>query len=283
MLRTGLLNTPHIHPTLITLTLSHHKGMSLSDSLTALKGSYRALIQSRSWRDLAADSGLLAMITATEILYGQNGWHTHLHAIALHDRNLTEQDTAILVNSGAKQWKAQLERNAYTASLQHGFDVSNARYSVADYVAKFGRDPVDMSGRGKQWGLEREAVKGVSKQSRTIAGRSMQAILADSRGNARSADGRLFTEYYNATFGNKLLTISKQAKELLGIDISIEDDQALIEAPDRNDILLAMLTRAQWAIILHKDRRDELLTIAALGDSDALHRYILSICPELDI
>jgi hypothetical protein len=206
-----------------------------------------------------------------------------MHAIALHDRNLDSEDAGVFSYQGAKQWIAQLDKVGYTANMTNGFDVKAARYSVADYVAKFGREPSDIADRSGTWGIEREAVKGVSKVSRSESGKSMQAILMDSQGKARSQSGRLFSEYYSATFGKKILTISKLARDILGLDSVIEDDQALIDSVSTNEQIIAMLTRAQWRVILRDDRRSELLQIAAMGDPDRLRAYLLDVCPELDI
>jgi hypothetical protein len=284
LLRDGLLRSPNIHPALFTFTMQHHRGQSLKECLSAVKGAYRVFQQSRVFHSLARETGLLAGITACEILHGKNGWHAHLHAIELFDRNYDSESIAPIEFEAAKLWRKSLQAHDQDCDLDHGLDAKAARYSVADYVAKFGRDPIEKSSRRNNWGIEREVALAHSKVARAPDSMSAQGLLLDSAGSPRSPSGRLFIEYADATAGNKILTISAKAKSLLGLDISIEADEHLLAERDNNEVILATLSRQQWALLLYpEDRRTELLNIAATGSSAEVIRLIRRICPELDM
>jgi hypothetical protein len=85
---------PHLKPVLVTLTVKSREG--LADAFAHLMGSYRVLADRRRTvrkgnRGKTEWAKVAGLVGAVEFTHGANGWHPHIHAIALVDSWLDQK------------------------------------------------------------------------------------------------------------------------------------------------------------------------------------------------
>lgn len=93
---------------LITLTVRH----SASDPVSIVRdvrSCWRSLIQSRAWRKWAADHGV-QWICAEEVTRGDNGWHPHLHVLAMPEKKIDPRDSYSLSGLLFMHWARTVAR-----------------------------------------------------------------------------------------------------------------------------------------------------------------------------
>lgn len=261
-------------PVLITYTVRHNQGMKLKPLLGAVLESFRRLKSGRIWKNFVNDYAWMGSIRALEPTHGQNGWHPHIHELALLQNSLTSGQLHGLEKALKTRWAAVLAFSGHSASWEHGVSVETAYSSISDYVAKFGHEPIKQN-----WTLEHELTKAPVKKGRG-EGRTPTQLLAD-YGDGDIPAGRLWQEYARTFKGRKQLVWSRGLRDLLGMGKELTDDQAAAEVPPEAR-LLGRLTPEQWRAILKADLRGELLDAAstlsdlefALWVGDALSRWV---------
>lgn len=260
---------PQFAIALVTLTVQHKQSDKLSALLDDLLASYRRLKAGRWWADLESDYGIIGSIRALEVTHGANGWHPHLHALFFCDRNRV--DWQGLQDLLKVRWREVLARNERTATYRHGVDVRTANRDVADYIAKFGREPVNLKRPGK-WTIEHELTKAAVKQARNAEGRTPTQLLADYIGGDKHA-GALWQEYAACFKGKRQLVWSNGLRGLLGLDVEKSDEQLAREEREDADVLV-VLTLSQWAVILANDARGEVLQLAHTGNAQTVQDFV---------
>lgn len=274
-LTAALAPTKYI-PILITYTLRHNAGDSLKSLLEAALSAFRHLKSGVGWQAFRHAYGWVGSIRSLETTHGDNGWHPHIHELALLDITLIEDDFEKFVIFLKQRWNMTLLRHKRDASWDYGVDVRTAREDIAEYVAKFGHQPV-VTG----WTIEAELTKAPVKRGKGEHGRSPQQLLADSAMGDEIAS-RLYIEYASCIKGKKQLVWSKGLRELLGLGRYEPTDSDLAGESTAEAFILAQLTKAQWDVILGNDARGELLKIANAGDWVKLRDWLVDFGIVLD-
>jgi len=115
---------------MVPLTGRHHVGEKLKDTLNRLHGAFRRVRRTRIVRDIFS-ARVSASVRATEVTYGRNGWHPHIHLLLRTsewgetDRKSLEaewlryapglRDVAVVWSTPIESWHAQRAR--YMAKL----------------------------------------------------------------------------------------------------------------------------------------------------------------------
>lgn len=265
---------------MVTYTLRHTTDDRLAVVLDALLGSYRSMKQSRGWRLLVGQNEWFGSVRGLEVTYGKNGFHPHMHEVAFLGKGA---DPVALENELRGHWLHQLDRAGRDASWEHGLQVESADDRIADYVAKYGHDPVDLG-----WTVAHEIASGMSKVGR-VDGLSMWQVLAaygDNVRNGRPDDwpGHTFIDYAKTFKGRSQLQWSQGLRGLLHLGEELTDEELALREEEQA-ILLAFLTRKQWDIILGNDARGELPLVAESamrgGDPGLLHRWLAGLGIEV--
>lgn len=254
---------------LVTFTVQHKQSDKLPALLDDLLESYRQLKRGRWWAELETSYGIVGSIRALEVTHGANGWHCHLHALFFCDRNRV--DWQGLQKLLKVRWQKALAHNGRRATYRHGVDVRTANRDVTEYIAKFGREPVNLKRPGK-WTIEHEMTKAIVKQARNAEGRTPMQMLADYIGGDKHA-GELWQEYAAAFKGKRQLVWSNGLRDLLGMGVEKSDEQLAREEREDAD-LLALITRPQWAVILANDARGEVLKFANTGNAQSVRNFV---------
>ena len=256
---------------MVSLTLQHSNGDTLKNSLDALLRARHRLKGGRAWQKFCGDFGIVGTVSALEVTYTANGWHPHIHTLLVARRAL---------NAGSvhdflfPRWLAALSECNRSATSDRGVNVRTRESDVADYIAKFGREPKDPK-RPRSWTIEHELTKSVSKLAKGDHGLApLQLLQAFLAGDQRA--GKLWQEYAGIFKGRHQLQWSRGLRSLLGLG-KLESDQEIAERSDEQAVLLATLSLQQWQVVLGNDARGELLEVASSGDVVQLQEFLHQI------
>jgi len=244
------------HVQLITLTLRHAQGEGLAYVLGVLKDAKRRFHQSHTWRQLQACGAVVGHVTATEVTYGEHGWHPHLHMLVV------SRGGAVLPTLRGV-WEAALlgaggYGNGYAYSLQ---DASSA----GDYVTK--------------WGAACELALSGAKGGR-VGSRSVWQLLADAGAGDLEAVAR-WLEYVEVFKGARQLVWSRGLKDMASV-ADVDDEQVLdeVEAQEESTAVASVwMSPRVWAYVVATRSRVRVLELAE-ADMDACLVYLYRLAGE---
>lgn len=150
-----------IFAVMITATIRHNASQSLRQLRAALQKAWNATFSGEWYVKLCQEYMIEGKTKSWETTYGENGWHPHLHALLfmhleLVGRHLKDFETKI-----ASRYIAALVKLGYDASIQRAITAKTAQSDIADYIAKFGREP-----KKRTWGADAEIALGALKRAR---------------------------------------------------------------------------------------------------------------------
>lgn len=238
-------------PVLITYTVRHNQGMRLAELLDAVLNAYRSFKGRRAFTNLRDEFGWVGSVRSLEVTYGVNGWHPHIHELALLERKLTKAQQSGLERQIKALWGVCLQKFGYSASWEHGVDVEGRDVNIREYVAKFGYEPEPAT----NWTLEHELTKSPVKRGRG-EGRTPTQLLAD-YGDGDIAAGRLWKEYARCFKGRNQLVWSRDLRDLLGMG-GEKSDAAIAAEEGKKHPEIARLYADQLRALLRADMRGEL-------------------------
>ena len=242
---------------MVTITLQHSKRDELKSLLAALKDSWRRLKSGRAWLRTRERYGLAHYVSSTEVTYGDNGWHPHIHALFFSTLPEPEFDTESFKAELTERYTALLAEHGKYASDYYGLDVVIGNKYAGSYASKFG--------------LEHEVAKSIQKSGKN--GASPWQLLELCQAGDKQA-GALFQEYAKVFFGARQLSWSHGARKALKLGAELTDEELAAAEPEPESILLATLTPAQYRLVCLAELRGEVLEIASRGDSAYLWRYL---------
>jgi hypothetical protein len=262
---------------LVTYTLRHSITDKLDRVFNGLKSAYRHFKAGRNFQAIKDDYGWVGSIRSYEFTHGANGWHPHIHELALVRADITDEQLAQLDFDLHKMWLNSLGVKGFDANWEHGLNVKTDSDDIDLYVAKYGHEPKD------SWSVSREVTKATAKNARQD-GRTPFALLEDYGRGDRQA-GALFVEYANATKDSHQLEYSKGLRDLLKLGDE-KTDEEIIESPEPAESdtptieviepeCLITLSRESWKIICEEDLRAELLEIAASNEFDKVRMWLM--------
>lgn len=252
---------------MLTFTLRHSSEDNLVTVLDALRNSYRYFKMGRSWSEFQKMFCWQGSVTALEVTHGESGWHPHLHALVFFDP-MGAHDWREFQGMAKTRWLSALERSGRDATWENGLDIRDSDQQVYDYIAKFGREPIESG-----WTLEREIAKAAVKKARH-GGRTPQQLVLD-YGDGDAAAGRLFQEYAAAFKGRNQLVWSRGLRSMLQMGEEKTDEELAETLPDNLE-LFASFNLYQWRrfLALPDDLRGYVLAIASDGDKNALRAFL---------
>jgi hypothetical protein len=250
---------------LATFTLQHTAADALVELVDDLQGAVRKMRSGGAWTRLQDRYGMAGSIRALEVTHGDHGFHPHQHVLFFVAGGI-ELDA--FTNELRDRWGASVAKVGRYASPRWGLDVQASDAKIADYVAKFGREP--------KWTVAHELAKSVSKRGRR-EGSTMRELLDRFVVAGDVAAGRLWQEYARAFKGRNQLVWTKGLRALLGLGVVEQSDQEIVEEIVEDAVILAQLDLAAWRIVLGNDARGELLEVASTGDSGLVRSFLVSL------
>jgi len=251
---------------LVTLTLRHSPGDSLSGLIDALKGAWHKTRSGRAWIRARERFGVLAVVTALEIRHGWSGWSPHLHAILATSRPLTDAELEELREWLSERFGRYVAAVGEYTSPTWGVDVAG-HAGVAGYLAK--------------WNCAEEMTMHHVKRSK---GQSVTPwVLLDRAGRGDALARSLWLEYAEATRGRHQMDGLGALLELVGLDDEQSDaesdaDAETVESEPSDWVELVSLTREQHEAVIRAGADAEACSIIeATRSAGALWTYLTEV------
>lgn len=217
---------------LLTLTMRHHQGQRLKTLWDALSQAWRYMTSGRAWKERRKELGVDHYIRATEVTYGDNGWHVHAHILLLFDGLISEQLVDTWADELYGRWSSALGKVGLEASREHGVDLRTGQAGL-DRLARYLNK------------LTYEAVGGRFKAGRK-GGRTPFEVLHDAIETGLYEDFRVWWEWERASKGRRQLVWSDGLKAEVGIGV-VTDEEIAAEEIDGDTI--AILPPQTWKAI----------------------------------
>lgn len=150
-----------LFPIFIVETVSHNRSETCSEVRSHVQKIHEKVFAGRWWIDFQAEWGLDSYIMVWETLFGRNGHHAHANGIRFSTFELTASQVEHMNVLLKERWQDCARKAGLDASFEHGIEVKAGHAALAEYLSKYGRDPVV-----KTWGLEAEVTKGHVKHGR---------------------------------------------------------------------------------------------------------------------
>lgn len=180
---------------MLTLTLEHHAGESLRGVLDRLMLAWRSVRSHRSVRGIIAER-VTASIRATEVTWGQNGWHPHIHLLW----RTTEWTPAEQLEL-EQLWCARAG-GAPGIGVRWSTPITGSSPQRARYLARLG---CEMSGLGKRAHAGHWSAWQIGEQ----AARARASAAIDTRWLF------LWREYQSTMKGRRLLELDERARAMV--------------------------------------------------------------------
>lgn len=247
-------------PVLITYTLRHDGRDKLGALLDALQGSLRKFKSGRAFQDIKAEYGVLGSIRALEITFGGYGWHPHIHELMFLDEQHSPRVLAGLRAWMIDRWRACLDKAGFDASYEHGIDVRTADSQIADYIAKYGREP-----REKAWSVENEIASTASKRAHADGLTPFQLLESVAYYHDKQAR-ELFAEYATEMEGKRQIMWSAGLRKLLALPEELTDEQLPGFEDTPTTYTAVELDEENWYEVISAQLRGVVLFLVGAGD-----------------
>ncbi len=180
---------------LLTLTARHHQWTDEERLRDAIQESWRELWQGRDAQQFKEDVGLAGWCRRTEVNYGENGAHPHVHTVLVFHEHKTPEELEAIRRWFLGRWSAALERRGFDCN-----DANGANIVLADregqYLVKMGL------------GLALELTATDTKEAAT-GSRTPLKVLEDWAEHRRPEDGRLWQRHCRTWRGRRMLEFSR--------------------------------------------------------------------------
>lgn len=256
-------------PVLVTYTLQHRSSDLLAHTMDALQRSLRDFKSGKAWQTIKHEYGVQGGIKALEVTYGENGWHPHVHELMFLDVPKDRLNVPALQNWLADRWLAMLARHGMSASYVHGLDVRTADSAIADYIAKWGKEP-----REQSWGAEHEIARAPNKKGHRDGLTPFQLLECVSGGDAKARV--LFQEYARCMEGKRQLVWSPGLRDQLQLPDELLDEQLPLFDESPAAYVAVEISREEWKRCCIYELQPLLLELAGQGDLVTL-RAVLKI------
>jgi hypothetical protein len=256
-----------------TYTFRHDRADNLQDILDRFLKAFRASKAGRAAKSTRELYGVKGIIRALEVTYSdKNGWHPHIHELVFLDASSDVQAYGCEVRN---IWENVAQRHGLDMN-EHGFKLDNTDSRVAEYIAKFGKDPSDETVSrytpgtdewSNSWNETCELSKWHIKQGQKERQFNEHCTPFELLEYSRQGDevaGFLFKCYAYAFKGRRQLYWSAGLKEFFGI--KDKTDEELANEQEEKAVALVSLDAENWKIIVANDRRAQLLEAASYGD-----------------
>lgn len=255
----------------VTKTLRHHAGQSLSMLWDSVSTCWHSVVNTRWYRFMKIDTGLIGFIRSAEVTHGENGWHPHTHVVLILRGDISDVELADFVAGIDKRWAAKAVSLGLLSPLaagQHYRRVGAGDIAeISSYMSKTHKDaPLD-AGR---IGLELTFTQ--SKTARAIhSTRSMWEVLEGAlRGEV--TDVALWQIWERVSKGRRALSWSKGLRERFQLDVEQTDEEIADEEIGTVEDTLVWITNAGWLALVREQPEliPEILNITESGGFPAL-------------
>ena len=251
----------------VTYTIPHRKGQPLDKLFSDLRTAHTKSLKGRFREVLASEYGIIGRVVSVDIVYGDNGWHPHLHVLFLSALTPEQIDLAKFKDdlfTRYSRWLARLggydaSEKAFMVKLSYD-QLGVAEYLLADY---------------SNYGISAEITQGQLKKSRKGNSLTPFGLLNKaSRGCQKSAD--LFLEYAKAMKRKSVLRWSRGLRDALGLQQLTDEEIAKLNLEE--SFLLNHLTDREWDYVVANKLRADVQIAATRSQGDVVQfcAYLVS-------
>ena len=253
---------------LATYTISHKRYDDLSTLLQSFLAARKRAKQGRKAQELRKQFGVIGTVSVREVTWSeQNGWHPHCHELVFFEKDI---DAEAYTQATREQWQKSAEHEGLSMN-EHGFKLNRTYGAVADYVAKFGREPARTP-----WSAATEMTKGHLKRGHGDEHLTPFAMLHYiSQGHNELKP--IFREYARWFKGKHQLVWSSGLRALLLNNEEEKSDLELVEEAEEEAVLLGQLDREQWREVVVNNAQGKLLEVARGGDWQLIVNFLADI------
>lgn len=209
----------------VTLTLRHHKGQPLAETLDAVLTCWQKMLRGKAWGTTKDRYGITGYIRSIEITLGENGWHPHAHVIMFLTDAISAESAEILGDELHGRWsRYALAATGRMPTRRAGVDVQRVTGDgkvIAQYLGKLQDD------KTANWDVGAEMSRSDVKRGRG-SGSMVPFELLDKvdpedepnsyeRWEIEDERRRLWVEYAEATKGRRAITWSRGLKKMYGV------------------------------------------------------------------
>jgi hypothetical protein len=248
----------------LTLTAPHHVGESLKSLLEKMAHARRLMLNRKPWKEFSRWMMVKGEIRALEVTHGhKNGWHVHYHVLLFSECGIYQEGQMEEMKEDVfSAWRsACITAGLEAPSEKHGVDLAYGD-SASDYVSK--------------WGADHEMTKGHMKKG--FDGNFSPFDFLDKVSEGDQRYGALFQEFARAFKSRHQLVWSRGLRALLEV-VNEKTDDEIADGQDPDSELFAQISREEWAVILRKEKRGQVLE-ACRGGIESLKNYIHEIVSE---
>lgn len=244
---------------LLTLTVPHYANQKLKTVLDGINYAKRLLQNRKPYKRMCKALMIIGDIKATEVTYGENGWHPHFHILLFTGLPLTKGSFKSLQESILDMWQKACATAGLPKPNEHGVSIGDGS-KAASYASK--------------WGLEHEMTKGHVKKGK-VDGKTPFDLLRTFIETEDPKWKKLFQEYAKSFKGKNQLVWSRGLRNILNL-VMEKSDQEIAENVDEEAVLFAQLSPEVWKVILKKDKRAEVLNVCKQG-IEAMQEFIIQL------
>lgn len=236
---------------MLTMTVPHDRYDNLSDMWDRFARARKHLYDSRAYKRVAVDFGIVDVLHAKEVTWGeQSGWHPHTHELLALD-SVDFKEVEILKVELFSLWEKALQKFNFDRPSMKAFDLRVAN-SAGEYISKVG------------WNTAREISKGNQKAAKAGRYGSFDLVMKFVV-TGKWIWIRRFEEYFKAMKGRRFMDGFRKlrkmydfpafsaAEELLATPDAApatEDDKRWILAEEYHDTLVENRGHAKFLKIL---------------------------------
>lgn len=241
---------------MVTLTVRHHVGHTLKEVWDAVASGWKSVTTGSGWIADQRNYDLKGWVKAVEVTHGKNGWHVHLHTLLAF-----KGDAVDAVNLGGRlfrRWQKGLEKEGFTAEIEHGLDVGFAQGTeegagrLSTYLAKIG----DL--------LAQEAALGQFKEARN-GNRTPFQIALSFLETGDLADLQLWHEWEKYSHGRRQISWSKSLREWAQLtEEELSDEEIAAQEMGSEDDDLLLLPGDSWREVKRRNLESKVLDMAEI-------------------
>lgn len=258
-----------------TYTVSHSRFDVLSTLLQAFLRARKRLKQGEYAQRRKQEYGIVGTVSVLEVTWSTlNHWHPHSHELIFTLAGEKTIGETAYENEVRHAWRRAAAHEGLRMNA-HGYKLDRTYGAVADYVSKFGHEPL-----GKPWGVETEMTKGHLKRGRGPIEHHTPFGLLYQVYQGHEEVIPVFQEYATWFKGKHQLTWSHGLRARLLGDEEEKTDEELAAEQREEAVLLGRLTRTQWRVVLANDARGHVLEVARSGDWQQVKAFLVALgCP----
>jgi len=227
---------------MLTFTVGHKRKDSAENVLRLMLEAVSKLKGRKFWTRVRARLGIVGSVTNLESTFSpENGTHAHKHILEFATVALSKQEIKALRDEISEEYgKIVRELGGYVDGV-HDVDVVAGDDFIAEYIAKYGRDPKDKRQDNVSYEMTRSATKTKSFVDGHYTAFQLLDLSADGNDWARG----MFIAYRKAFRGRAQLRWSQGLRELLEMGEE-QTDQEIASELSEDEFNFANMTKDDW-------------------------------------